>query len=155
MKHILTTVALIALALPVTAAAQDVGAAPTFGEVSLSSGFTPDPYLVDLRSGGSIDAAESLGGNCAGFVASAPDFDLYFNAGALPLIISVASSEDTTLVVNGPDGQWYCDDDGGDGLNPSVRFGNPQTGLYDIWVGTYADSSLQDATLSISELVSQ
>ncbi len=151
----LTTAIFAALILPPAASAQDAGAAPTFGEVSLSSGFTPDPYMVELRSGGSIDAARTLGGNCVGFVASAPDFDLYFNAGSLPLIISVAAAADTTLVINGPDGEWYCDDDSGDGLNPSIRFAAPQTGLYDIWVGTYADNSLQEATLSISELVSQ
>lgn len=138
------------------AQAQDVSAAPTYGSARLASGFTPDPYNVQVQSGGSINAA-SLGSPCAGFIANAPDFDLYWTAGsgALPLAISVASDADTTLVINGPDGRWYCDDDGGnEGLNPSIVFNNPQSGLYDIWIGTYGNSSLQPATLSISELVS-
>ena len=49
---------------------------------------------------------------------------LNYRAGSYPLIISVASRSDTTLVVNGPDGSWYCDDDGGNyGLNsgPALR----------------------------------
>ena len=75
---------------------------------------------------------------------------------SLPLIISVASSADTTLVVNAPDGSFYCDDDGGvNGSNPSVRFNNPQSGRYEIWVGTYRSGSPQAARLHISEVSSQ
>ena len=75
------------------------------------------------------------------------------SGGSFPLILSVASGADTTLVVNGPDGSWYCDDDGGiNGLNPALRFGSPQSGRYEIWVGTYAQGSTQPARLVISEL---
>jgi len=81
---------------------------------------------------------------------------LNYNAGSYPLIISVRSNADTTLVVNGPDGSWYCDDDGGNqGLNPSIRFNGPSSGRYEIWVGTYGNSSLQPAELHISEVYSQ
>jgi hypothetical protein len=109
-----------------------------------------------VRSGGNVDVSETLGGSCAGFVSDAPDYDLNFTAGAagLPLIISVDAGEDTTLVINGPDGSWYCDDDSGEGLNPSVQFNQPATGLYDIWVGTYGSRENVPATLSISELAS-
>jgi hypothetical protein len=132
--------------------AQDWQASPTYGSVRLNTGFTPDPYQVDLTAGGSIDVSRSLGGSCRGFVANAPDFDLYFQGGSsLPLAISVSSQSDTTLVINDPAGNWYCDDDSGGGLNPSIVFNNPQSGLYDIWVGTYG-SSLAPATLAISEL---
>lgn len=138
-----------------SAAAQDPSARPTFGEVSLSAGFTPDPFRVELQSGGSIDAAGIGRANCAGFIAEAPDFDLYYNAGSMPLIISVDAAADTTLVIHGPDGAWHCDDDTGDGLNPSIRFQPAQSGLYDIWIGTYADARLEAASLSISELFSE
>lgn len=144
-----------AAALAVSAApsmAQDWQASPTYGSVQLTTGFTPDPYQVNLTAGGSIDVSRSLGGSCRGFVANAPDFDLYYQAGnTFPLAISVTSNSDTTLVINGPDGRWYCDDDSGGGLNPSVVFNNPGTGLYDIWVGTYG-TNLAPATLAISEL---
>ncbi|MEO1040498.1 MAG: peptidase S1 [Pseudomonadota bacterium] len=137
-----------------SAAAQDYSLSPAYGSVSLEGGFTPDPYTVSLDAGGPIDAGAQIGGDCVGYVADAPDFRLQFSAGSLPLILSVASTEDTTLVINGPDESWHCDDDGGDGLNPSVRFSSPQSGQYDIWVGAYGGGT-PDATLYISEVTSQ
>src|SRR5262249_26300392 len=127
---------------------------------TLNTGFSPDPHLVTLSSGGSIDAAQSIGNGCAGFIANAPDFDLTYNGGsggnAFPLVISLQSNAPTTLGGNGPDGKWYCDDDSGNGaLNPSLTFTHPQSGLYDIYVGTFGGSNLQPATLSISEVSSQ
>ena len=141
------------MAMAGAAEAQDWTLNPTYGNVSLVSGFSPDPLLVSMQSGGSIDAARSIGGSCQGYIANAPDFRLQYQSGSvLPLIISVNSNADTTLVINGPDGRWYCDDDGGEGLNPSLRWNTPASGQYDIYVGTYLNASYQDATLSISEL---
>lgn len=137
------------------AAAQDYTASPTYGSVSLSGGFTPDPHRVELTAGGTIDAQSSLGGNCRGRVANAPDYQLHFSPGSLPLAISVDSDADTTLVVNTPGGGWVCDDDGGDEpLNPLLTWNSPPSGRYDIWVGTYSDSTAP-ATLFISELGEQ
>lgn len=155
MMKMITGATVAALALTGAVAAQDFGLNPSYGSVSMSAGFTPDPYTVNLQSGGSIDASRSIGGSCRGYVASAPDFRVQYSAGSFPFILSVNSGADTTLVVNGPDGRWYCDDDGGNGLNPSLRFGSPMSGQYDIWVGTYASASMQSATLFISELSSQ
>lgn len=126
----------------------------TFGNAALSAGFTGDPYIVQVASGGTYDAS-GLGGACVGMIASAPDFQLTYSAGSLPLTLSVNSSSDTTLIVNGPDGRWYCDDDSGNlGSNPMVRFSRPTTGTYDIWVGSYAGRGAP-AELNISELYSQ
>jgi hypothetical protein len=137
------------------AAAQDFNADPNFGTINLATGFTPDPQIVQVRSGGELNAG-SISQSCAGFISNAPDVRLNFTAGSLPLIISVAADADTTLVVNGSDGSWYCDDDSGvNGLNPMVRFNSPKSGQYDIWVGTYGNSSLQPAQVSISELTSE
>lgn len=137
------------------AVAQDFNADPNFGTLNLRSGFTPDPQVVPVRSGGQINA-QNFSSDCRGFISNAPDLRLYYDAGSLPLIISVNSSADTTLVVNGPDGSWYCDDDGGNrGLNPAIRFNNPRSGRYEIWIGTYGNASYQDAQLHISELYSQ
>jgi hypothetical protein len=153
MKSIARILAVGAVLLAVSgpAVAQNVSANPTYGTVNLSGGFSPDPYTVNLQSGGSINA-QNISSNCRGYIANAPDVRLNFSPGSLPLIISVASSADTTLIINGPNGQWYCDDDGGaNGLNPGIRFNNPQGGQYDIWVGTYGNASLQPAQLYISE----
>ncbi len=131
--------------------AQDYTLSPTYGTVSLSSGFEPDPYSVGVVAGGSIDAS-TLGGSCYGYIANAPDYRLTFTAGSLPLYISALSSGDTTLVINGPDGAWYCDDDSAGNLNPMVEFANPTSGQYDIWIGSFSQGENPDATLYISEL---
>jgi hypothetical protein len=131
------------------AAAQDWRLPPTYGAVTLSAGFMPDPNVTSLQSGGSIDASR-LGGGCTGFVAGAPDVDLHYTAGNFPLTISVVAQADTTLVVHGPDGRWYCNDDA-NGANPAIRFQRPASGLYDIYVGTYGNSQLAPAQLIITE----
>ena len=155
MKAVVTTLAAVA-ALAVTAgaaSAQNWQIAPNYGSVSLRAGFTPDPYNINLTAGGNIDVSYSVSSDCRGYVTNAPDVELYYSAGSLPLISSTNSSSDTTLVVTGPDGSWYCDDDGGEGLNASLRWNRPMSGAYHIWVGTYG-SNPAAATLSISELYS-
>ncbi|MGY6531271.1 peptidase [Glycocaulis sp.] len=161
MKH--TFAAAISLGLATSmAAAQDYTLPPSYGDISLRAGFPSDPHTVDLQSGGSIRANTlrdngsgnaDRDGRCAGYIADAPDFSLHFTSGTgvLPLRIGAASGADTTLVINGPDGSWYCDDDGGEGLNPLIQFNNPETGRYDIWVGTFGSASLADARLFITE----
>ena len=139
----------------VPAVAQNINGQPIYGTVTLDSGFTPDPHVIGLTSGGGRDASH-LGGGCRGFVANNPDVRLHYDAGSLPLIISVASDSDTTLVINGPDGEWYCDDDSGEnGLNPSVRFDRPRAGRYEIWIGSYSAGQNASARLHISELGSE
>ncbi len=144
-----------ALACASAAVAQDTSADPNYGTLSLEAGFANDPRVVSLRAGGNLPASEA-GSNCRGFITDAPDVRLHYDAGSLPLIISVDADSDTTLVVNAPDGSFYCDDDGGEnGLNPSVRFNRPQSGRYEIWVGTYSAGVSRPARLHISELGSQ
>ena len=154
MKAVIATVAAVAaLAAAGSAAAQDWRLPANYGAVTLYSGFTPDPFTLNVTSGGPIDASASVSSSCRGWISNAPDFELTYSAGSLPLAISVNSASDTTLVINGPDGLWYCDDDGGDGLNPSLRWDSPPSGTYDIWVGSYQRANYS-ATLSISELYS-
>ena len=149
---VLTAGAVAAAVMAGAALAQDFTEAPSFGRVSLSSGFTPDPYVRNLTAGGSIRAQDRFS-DCRGYIANAPDFSVNYTAGSLPLIFTVDSDADTTLVINGPDARWYCDDDGAESpLNPLVRFSNPQSGRYDIWVGTYSRGAGVPATLFVSEL---
>ncbi len=155
-RFVAAGVALAAVATASIASAQDFNAAPNYGTLNLNYGFTPDPQVINLQSGGNIDA-QQLSSSCRGFITNAPDVRLNYNAGGgYPLILSVASGADTTLVVNAPDGTWYCDDDAGvNGLNPMVRFNRPMSGRYEIWVGTYGGARLENAQLHISELYSQ
>lgn len=41
---------------------------------------------------------------------------------------------DTTLVINDPQGNWYCKDNT-NGLHPEIAFSSSQAGQYDVWVG--------------------
>jgi hypothetical protein len=155
MKNLAAATALsVAVTVTAPVAAQNVNAEPNYETVQLQSGFTPDPYYVRLQSGGSVDA-QTISSSCRGFISDAPDVRLHFEAGQLPLLISALSDSDTTLVINAPNGRWYCDDDSGEGLNPSVRFDPAMSGRYEIWVGTYGGRSLEATRLSISELYSQ
>lgn len=147
MKTLLAaSIAVVALAG--FASAQDYSLPPTFGSVSLNPGFMPDPHQVQVVAGGSIDAS-SIDNTCVGLIADAPDYRLQYGAGGAQLFIGVTSAADTTLVVNGPDGSWYCDDDS-NGLNPLVGGAGPDAGQYDIWIGTYGDDTAA-ATLFITE----
>ncbi|MGO4408715.1 MULTISPECIES: peptidase S1 [unclassified Brevundimonas] len=134
------------------AAPQDSSKTAAYGEIVLRVGFTPDPYRVAVTAGGAIDAYADtpLPATCVGDVADAPDFEVTYEAGRRPLVFRTLSSVDTTLIVNGPDGNWFCDDDSyGDG-DAQVRFDKPRSGAYDIWIGTFGGGTA-NATLLITE----
>ncbi|WP_300541549.1 peptidase S1 [Maricaulis sp.] len=141
---------LIVLGALIVLAAAPAGA-QTYGSVNLRAGFTPDPYRTSITSGGTI-RANSLFSNCTGWVADAVDYALHYTAGGFNLTISSTSNADTTLIVRAPNGQFYCDDDSGPGLNPAITLSSPQSGAYSIWVGSYRQGEYARATLSISEL---
>jgi hypothetical protein len=142
--------AMLATSVPTTPVlAQDASLPATGGSVSLSVGFTPDPYTTDIAPGGGNDAS-ALGYGCSGMIAEAPDFSLTYEAGAAPLIIKAISSGDTTLVINTPTGAWACDDDSAGDYDPQITFGSPESGRYDIWVGALDDTST--STLVITEV---
>lgn len=144
----LATAALVALAAG-PALAQNAGLTAVSGEINLSAGFTPDPYRVSVTAGGNVDGSR-LPGSCTGRISEAPDFEVTYSAGSLPLVFRTVSSEDTTLIINGPNGDWSCDDDSyGDG-DAEVRFNRPQSGTYDVWVGTFGGGTAS-ATLLITE----
>jgi hypothetical protein len=137
----------------------DVTLDPTFGEETISSGFTPDPMTVDVTSGGSIDAAYLDAIGCRGYGARAPDFRLRWEgSGGLLRFFFVPdeTGRDTGMVVNAPDGSWNCNDDSYATLNPTVDFAESREGQYDIWVTTYGTpGEFIPGTLSVTELSSQ
>ncbi|HVG49047.1 MAG TPA: peptidase S1, partial [Rubellimicrobium sp.] len=117
-------VALAALAAPALAC-PNWQASASFGQINLSAGFMPDPYVRNITAGGSYDLAGCFGSyGWGGSVASKPDFDLYWNGSSAQLTIAVNTHADAVLLINAPDGQWYYSDD------PSaITFSNPQAGL--------------------------
>ncbi len=135
-------------------AALDWTLAPSDGELTLAAGFSPDPTTMDVQAGGELTAADTAGPACPGLVSAGPNVRINYTSGAWPLILSVASEADTTLVVRTPEGEWICDDDSGNGLNPSIRFDTPTSGQYAVWIGAFTDAR-QAASLYVSEVTTQ
>lgn len=134
---------------PSNAGRPDWDLAPTFGEYRVGRSGLDETVSFPVLSGGPIDASRALGASCAGFIAEPPDFRLFVEPTRGPLVIGVRSSADATLIINDPNTDWICDDDGGLGLNPEIRIGGPSPGQYDIWIGTYDDSETHDAQLLV------
>lgn len=126
---------------------------PYFGRTTLRSGFGGDPHVISVSAGGSM-ANPLSGTGCTGYIGnSAPDAVVNFTAGSLALTFSAAASSDLSLVVRAPSGSYYCDDDSGDGYNPMITINGPSNGNYQIWVGTYSQSSeLIPSRVGVSEL---
>lgn len=141
MKSIITFAAASAVVLATA------GAASAQQEVSLSAGFVPDPVTFDVYSGGG-NQASNISSNCVGSIADSPDVNVYFDSAGGRLAFGVYSSGDTSLVINGPDGRYYCNDDT-NGLNPALIWNNAPSGTYNIWVGAVGDPA--PATVVITE----
>ena len=125
---------------------------PSFGQIDLWAGFTPDPYVRNITAGGRYDLAGCFGANgWGGSVAAKPDFDLYWNGQSAGLTIAVRAQGDAVLLINAPDGQWYFADSSASG-DEALTFRSPQEGLYDIWIGAYGGGRGIPGQLIITEL---
>ncbi len=125
---------------------------PTYGEVGLASGFLPDPASAPITAGGNVSARASISG-CVGYVASAPDLNLFWSGSGSRLrlfFVPDDGTSDTTLVIFDADGDWECNDDAY-GLNPGLDFEGAPSGVYAIWVGTYYTEELVPGTLYFTE----
>ena len=143
-------VAALAVLAATPALAQNASLSPVFGEATLSAGFdNGDPLQRRFRGGGPNDASR-LPGSCTGNVGTAPDFRVHYTAGNRELIFRSVSGADTTLVINGPDGRWYCDDDSFGDLDAEYRFISPRSGTYDVWIGVVGMREA-DTTFVVSE----
>lgn len=120
-----------------------------FGTVALSSGFTPDPHVVNGTSGGQLSASSTMGGHCRGWIAQRPDHIVYLNTYFNHMRFEAMSGQDTTLVVRGPSGV-LCDDDGGGNRNPRIQSSLPP-GRYEVWVGSYNQGQYAPYQLHLSE----
>lgn len=152
----LTITGIGAYVTPPTTGQLDFDLPPVYGAIDLLTGFTPDPQVTEVTAGGPVDIAATpeTAGACWGFATAEPTLRLNYTAGStFPLYIyAIAEELDIVLVVNNPDGTWFCDDDSAGNLDPLVIFDAPISGQYDIWVGTYGAGNTAAATLYISEV---
>ncbi|WP_312134968.1 hypothetical protein WEU32_02830 [Brevundimonas sp. BH3] len=129
----------------------DLSLDSNFGGVTLRSGFRPDPHNIEIVAGGSVPIS-SVDDSCPGSVSSAPDYSVTYTGNrSAPLVFTFVSDDDAVLLINGPDGEWTCDDDSDGNLDPRVTYRRAQTGTYDIWVGTVG-GQMARGTLSVSEI---
>lgn len=121
------------------AAAQYVmpGAPPQYGTLQVRGRVAPDPMVADGVAGGRVSLS-SVNPSCRGYAQEAPSH-VIMQSGSRFLAIMVNSSFDSTLMVQTPDGQVYCNDDT-DGLSPRLEISSPP-GPIRVWVGAYSSSS--------------
>lgn len=116
----------------------DLHGRPSFGSRTLGPGFSPDPIVVPVTSGGPVDvSAMHIANGCTGYAAPNPDFQFTI-AAPMPLlrVFIDAGSADTTLIIGRTDARTWCADDTY-GMNPGVDIVNAQPGVYNVWVGSY------------------
>ncbi len=136
--------------------------------------YGPQPGFGQFRviAGGNLSAG-NLGTECNGWIASdGPTHTFTRDEAAHVMVIQVMSDDDNVLVVEAPDGEIHCDDDGlGDG-NATLTFYDGKailadivaseddtqhfidggSGTYNIWVGTFSRNyGTARATLAIFE----
>ncbi len=111
-------------------------AEPGVGSIRFGPQTASDPRVVFdvLRS---TEAAFGMGPECAGYITmSRPDIVVTAEPGLPQMMIYMVSQADGTLVVVGPDGRLYCNDDFV-GLHPGLVFEDPMPGDYAVFAGTY------------------
>lgn len=91
---------------------------------------------------------------CEGFVAAAPSALITLPL-AFPFLraffLPDDPAQDTVMVVQMPDGRWYCGDDAAQTLNPQIDIvGNASTGLARVWIGSYEAGAPVSGTLVLT-----
>jgi len=112
-------------------------AEPALGRISFGPDTRIDPRIIfDIQP--SQTEAFGMGQGCAGFITpSQPDLVITAEPGLPQLMVYMASDSDGTLIVVGPDGEMYCNDDF-EQLNPGVMIPNAQPGDYAVFAGSYS-----------------
>lgn len=126
-----------------------------FGSANVPADFTPDPWVRNVTAGGTV-ALRSCGLDAPGYVVSRPDYRIQYTGvpgtGVLTIAVEARSGVDTVLLVNDPEGNWHFNDDYKGSTNSALVFRNPLQGQYDIWFGSYTQSSNNPAVLILTEL---
>ena len=105
--------------------------------------------ITPALAGGAVDASRH-GGDCRGHVGLVPHFRVSL-VDARPVRFMAQGAQDLTLVVRGPSGQWWCNDDS-DGLNPMVELAGHSPGVYSFYVGTYGTDRTPARALVTTDL---
>ncbi len=122
--------------------------------LTLATGFSPNPTVLQGRGGGDRAAAEVVKvrqtptGPCLGYISPNPHQTITLSNRFSNLEMRVTAEADTTLVIEGPGGVW-CNDDS-NGQNPQIA-GEWLPGNYRVWIGSYRPGDVPDYSLSIRD----
>ncbi len=147
----------IAFSGAVQAAAQtsdtlDPTLTPNFGGVTLSEGFTPDPFTQDMVAGGEVDASTAgTDPGCTGYVTLQPDYRIKWSGRESNLRLFFLGTDDTAMIVQTPAGRWMCSDNTYDSVHPTIDIAGPDEGDYFVWVGSYSATQYVSGTLYITK----
>ncbi|NOX61524.1 MAG: hypothetical protein GXP42_06200, partial [Chloroflexi bacterium] len=121
-----------------------------YATVDIQAGNPLDPFIISVNGGGVLDGS-GLGGDCVGYINIEPVVRIKWEGEADFARIFFYSDHDPTLIVQAPDGSFYCNDDANVLLlDPSLTFENPQEGVYNIWVGSYQADQLIPGVLVVT-----
>ena len=124
----------------------------SYESFTLAPGFLPDPATGSGTSGGPRNASQfgsTAHGPCVGMIDNSPDHVMTLSGNFSYLRVSATSAGDVSLVIQGPDGSYRCNDDAV-GLNPVVE-GSWPAGRYNIFVGTVGGTNVP-YSLAITEI---
>jgi len=123
-------------------------AEPMLGRIEFGPETRIDPRIIfDIQP--SETEAFGIGQGCAGFITpEQPDLVITALPGLPQLMVYMASEADGTLIISGPDGQLYCNDDF-EQLNPGVMIPNAPAGDYAVFAGSYSGAGGM-ATLGVT-----
>lgn len=136
-----------------------VSATVAMAQTANFDGFTLDGTKKTASVGGStggsvsipaiIGSSDRSGNKCLGFGDSKPDHLMTLTQGVTKLNLKVNSGgRDTTIVIQGPEGELRCGDDTGSKKDASFSGSNWSAGTYKIWVGSMASGDRGNYRLS-------
>ena len=136
-----------------------VSATVALAQTANFDGFTLDGTKKTASVGGStggsvsipaiIGSSDRSGNKCLGFGDSKPDHLMILTQGVTKLTLKVNSGgRDTTIVIQGPEGELRCGDDTGSKKDASFSGSNWSAGTYKIWVGSMASGDRGNYRLS-------
>jgi hypothetical protein len=119
--------------------------------LTVSAGFSSDPYFVDGTAGGPVPGRQmGFPSGCPGWFQAEPQHTLVLPYDMNYLRVEVPSDGDATIAIVTPDGNVWCDDDSAGNLTPRLE-GMFPAGVYRVYVGNYQQGSIVRHSLLLSE----
>ncbi len=111
------------------------------------------PLTQEVKSAGTIAAFDiDLGAaQCSGYIGDTPDFVFDVNSAVDQMTVWFASKSDAALLVVGPQGAAYCNDDSGaDNVNPSLTLSKPAQGRYGVFIGRLNQDAPVEGVITVT-----